>query len=75
MNAEKIASPAATKERCCSPVRVAKTMTFTRQIREDRALRRGVAWDICGKLATHRLDGQPYCAAHAGQRALEALLG
>jgi hypothetical protein len=58
---------------CVDTVKVSAVNTSTRRFREEKARTRGTPIDQCGEPATHRLDGEPYCASHAGLRALRHL--
>lgn len=68
-----IRSLGALTPRCVATVKVSSTDTLTRRIRAKRQRDRGLPLNQCGTYATHTLDGDPYCAAHAGQRALKHL--
>lgn len=60
--------------RCRHKVRVGVERTRRYKVREQRSKQLGLALDDCGNYATHLIDGEPYCAAHAGQVALRELL-
>lgn len=59
--------------RCIAKVRVSTVQTHTRRAREATQLRRGLPIDQCGDYAAWTIDGDPYCFAHAGRRALQIL--
>lgn len=59
--------------RCCAHVNVSSVPTITRMGREEKAKRRGLPIDMCGEYANWTIDGDPYCYAHAGRRALQIL--
>lgn len=61
--------------RCVATVKVSSVDTLTRRIRTSTQLKRGLPVNQCGNYATHTLDGDPFCAAHAGQKALRYLQG
>lgn len=73
MKVERIRGMKADTPRCVAKVNVCDRLTTTRQRRELRQKERGLPVDQCGTYATHLLDGKPYCATHAGQRALNHL--
>lgn len=72
---EKIGNLGAATPRCMAKVRLSATMTLTRVQRERRAKDWGLPADVCGWYAVRRIDGDPLCLSHAGQRALAILSG
>lgn len=58
------------KPKCGALVRLSERKTITRAQREMRARETGLAPEVCGRRATHLIDGRPLCLAHAGLAAL-----
>ena len=75
MKVERIRGMKADTPRCVATVNVAERLTETRRRRERWQAERGLPVNQCGHYATHRLDGDPFCRAHAGQLALKYLEG
>lgn len=73
MRVSRIRGQGASTPRCVAHVHVSKVNTLTRRIRAQKQEIRGLPIDVCGNYATHMLDDLPFCAAHAGQRALRHL--
>ena len=61
------------KPTCTHKVRLSKVRTGTRAWRERIAREKGRPADVCGRRATHLINGEPRCFAHAGQEALRIL--